>query len=581
MGSDFRSDLVPFKKAVVDITKGTILRTYYIRPDKLSKIIQSFKNLPVKRYINRIKHSSDIDRVLNTGDISSLKSIFPKGESKTWGPIVLRNQYASNIYSTNPGHYYSIRSSQLLTSFMITDSDIYVPSFKKDIAGSVHDYEFVKGNYSTEIKDQKRKSGKYKIKDASDAVELNLPSEYNEFLKDLNFVGTPEGIDKDIIGKTMRQSYKYRLNRIKDSRISGDRLSRFLNFMFPRDIKFSKIISRLVTRDFRDNNMFVHNLTLLPELYEKGEFSELLISSVIHDINSLKIEGDTTSVNANWTLHKYLLLSQLSPKRFKDVISSYPFDKYNYITSNYYSGKKKFTDIFNDTTLLEEEKSSTLLFAPKSIFMNQFNSILNSLCSTEIPLGNISWAIDTLSCRGDVNSSYVMNILKHINEKRSENIFGMNSILKEVVAFQMFNISPTWMYYIFLILVGKMYNIKYIPYDSIQLIGGMPYSSFVVNKITKDSEVIMSKPLKEYIDKNKMSESGMMDLYLPMRNNAFLEDNAYFMRIPPVQVLMDTPSKDGSYLPLKVKTSSIIPFEYNNSTYYICIDLLHNAIGIE
>jgi len=73
--------LIPIKKLVVDIRKGALLRTYYIKPETLMKIVERLRSEPVKQYLVKVPMAEKVDLFKQTGNITIFRQNFQDGKT--------------------------------------------------------------------------------------------------------------------------------------------------------------------------------------------------------------------------------------------------------------------------------------------------------------------------------------------------------------------------------------------------------------------------------------------------------------------------------------------------------------------
>lgn len=577
MAAGIRPELIPIKKSVVDLSKGVILRTYYMRPDKLKRLINDLKTEPIKQYTNKIDKRNDVERIVTSGhgDTSAFSSFFPIEKAPEFTSIIQRSQIKDKVYETNPSGYNVVRCCQLLTSYVISIQDMYLIGFKNTVKDAMKNYEFVVNEQNKEIKpiikDKKPKKG-------GDNIEFEYPTKYSNLEDDIHRSKIPDTYTKST-GIPIQTTIRTKLVKYNNSKKTGLELSRFLNFLHPTPNKVTNILTKLVDKNYRNNEYLIHNLILLPEMYENKTFISALMSSIIYDSFLLKSDIKNTDIDTNFDLYRYLLLNKIDSQKFTEIYKTYPNQTVDY-TLQYMTGSKHIVELLNENVLTTEEKSTVILTLSNDILFKNLKDIRNFIAK-ENELEDvylISCILDSLICRKDVNDEMCNTIISEVEKSRNIQIFTLQNMLDESVNNKIYGIEPTYNYLFVQSLIAKSLGNFYIPYDIAYKIGGLPYSTFVVNKIFNSIYIKFKKELDNFVYNNKVGGiEKQKELYMPLLTNEDLKDldNQTFIRVDPLEVLYESPPKDTKYITITVPTDNIYKFQaFDGINYYIVFDLI-------
>ena len=581
MAGGIRPELIPIKKSVVDLTKGVILRTYYMRPDKLKRLINDLKTEPIKQYTGKILKKDDVERIVTTGkgDASAFSNFFPDGKKEEFNSIIQRSHIKDSIYDTNPSCYNVVRCCQLLTAYVISVQDMYLVGFKNTVKDAMKNYELKVTENETVIKTKKPKEKKKK--NPEDQIEFIYPTKFIELEEQIDRNQIPENFPKNI-GDTIQTNLKTKLIKYTDSKKTGIQLSRFINFIHPTPNKMSTILSKLVDKNYRNNEYLIHNLILLPELYEKKQFISELIASIIYDSSLLK-STKSEDVDFNFDLYKYILLNQIDTGKFNEIHKTYSNEKLEY-TLPYLNGDKNIIDLLSESVLNTEEKSTVVLSLNTKLITKNLKKIRDFIAkeNADEDIYLISCLLDSLLCRRDMNNEVCNTLISEVEKSRNIKIFTLDNMLYEAVNTKIYDIEPTYNYLFLQSMIAKYLGNFYIPYDIAYKIGGLPYSTFVVTKIFNNIYPNFKKELDIYIANNKIhGVEKQKELFMPVLTNEDLKDldNQTFIRVDPLEVLYETPPKDTKYISIKLPTDKICKFvSPDGNVYYIVLDMIKHII---
>lgn len=580
MAGGIRPELIPIKKSVVDLTKGVILRTYYMRPDKLKRLINDITTEPIKKYTTSITSRDDVERILTSGhgDASAFSGMFPNSKSVEFSSIISRTKVKDAVYETNPSEYNIIRCCQLLTSYVLSLEDMYLIGFKHAVKDAMKNYSLKVTEITTPILPKEKKEKQRKLKTEEDQLEFTYPKHFISLEKQLNINKIPEEY-RDRVGVTLQTNIRTKLTKFDDSKKCGIQLSRFLNFIHPTANKVSNILAKLVDKNYRNNDYLIHNLILLPEMYEEKEFTSALSASLIYDIAQLKAMDALDVIDTNFDFYKYLLLNKIDKTKFNEIYKTYPNNKYD-IVYPYLGADKNIIELLASDKLSVEEKASFILMMGSKNLKNNFKDIRKFITvENEVEdLYLVSSIMDALICRQDLNIELCNALISTVEKSRGFRIFSFENMLDEAINSKIYGIEPTYNYLFLQTIFAKYLKIFYIPYDIAHKTCGLPYSTFIPNKLFT---LIYPKIIKEfgvYIKNNTVTGvSGYKELYMPTITNTDLKDldNQIFIRVDPVEILSDVKPQNGGYITLKVPNDKVYTFEaFDKNTYYIVFDLI-------
>jgi len=204
-----RPHLVPLLKGALDPRRGIILRTYYVRPDKLAEMIERARTVPIKSYVADIPNYSALSKAVKIDDISGLRDLFPK-KSAAWGYVKDRAKMKTPAQQRG-------RLSQTLYALALRPDTIVVQAGRKFLRGASTKYDVV-------------------------VIESTKPT-------------------KD--GGAMKVKYTPVLQQTPHPEQHGLELSRILALINMRPRKLTDVILSLVTKEtFKDKTSLLPNLLL-------------------------------------------------------------------------------------------------------------------------------------------------------------------------------------------------------------------------------------------------------------------------------------------------------------------------------
>ena len=137
--------LVPLVKGAFDPRRGIILRTYYVRPDKLAEMIERARAVPIKSYIHEIPNYRELAKAFTINDVSGLRNLFPK-ESSSWALVKTRTQ------DTSP-HRQRGRLAQSVYAMTLRPDVLVVQAARKFLKDAAKSYELVTIDNQKPVKD--------------------------------------------------------------------------------------------------------------------------------------------------------------------------------------------------------------------------------------------------------------------------------------------------------------------------------------------------------------------------------------------------------------------------------------------
>lgn len=529
------SSLLPIKKAVTDPGKGLILRTYYIRPEKLKKVLEELKENALI-YVKNSKLDEIAERIQKTGDISDLRSHI--NNDKVFRELLIHTYEVPRVLALEPSNYLNVVTHKI-NSFILTNNEQYLKKLSSDIKKAAMRYNL---NYKINTKKLKKPkiSKSKRIREQTEKVPFQvgdyLTEETPYLQKDYDPIGT------------------------------AAKLSKILNFFHPSEFKLMKIFKTLLGTDFKDNTYIIHNILLVPDLYYKNQFVIDLLKSIIASkykvIYGLADEEDFKYVNTEWLPYFYLLLPE---EERKNILHTYP-DKFIEHILTLDSWKDILKEVNSDELIY-----SYLLTTDKVWIQKNLYSILN-----DSPPEKVLSYVKYLALRKDIPSNIVLSLFQtHIKQPFYDISRGISNIVNNHV--KGFPVSYEGL--LTQILLSTLTNQKYIPYDKITSIKDI-FTPYLVTKFGKDILDRYSDKLIEWLKIRQPSSNQKITLYYNLPNSSYYEYYYHLgvqlpIRVEPLMALTTEPKTEIN-IPLTINLDKTI--QYNDDIYLVLgSDLINNV----
>jgi len=516
--------LVPVLKGAIDPRAGIVLRTYYIRPERLQKMIQEAREVPSKSYIVKIPHYDAISTRINTGNILPLYSAFTKNgnNDKAWGAVVNRHESAKTTLSEN---HYRQMLGQNLYAFLLTNDKLQlktIPTMTKNASVTK-----VLTVVSTE------KPAKPKLKRSKVREQFNLKTTSDPFALNNNEAMNPDyGIEV---------KYKQKLYTVNDGKTVAHYLSNMINFlnMNPAKVK-ATVASLLSSTSLNDKYNVVKHLVLRSSIYTK---EAAFWSAVLQ-----KLIPETDDPDSN--LYQTLVLQRLD----KDAVKL--LRKSGLLPST-------VIEILNSKNL--EHLQDPLVAA--SLTQNEIQTILK-----EHP--EVVNEKNVAALMLDVGSDIAYALIR----KFMPDIFNPARLINDAIEENLE--SPA--YYLLQMAVSHTYNLEYIPYVEFLKLKKLTFTPMIATKIYQQYWRMQGEALKQYIantqaEVQQLPETIEVGLHTP---KVVPTDYQYFIRLKPAQTL-ELYNKDAHNIKLKIKRESVFAVQGNKLLVFDPIDAIIDTEQIE
>jgi len=343
-----KAHLIPIKKAVFDRRKGFILRTYYVRPEYIERIIRKYKGLEPEPVIKNFKPLPKIIDSIKLGNPSLLKDIITHNNKKylsEWNIIEIRNLNLSNIKEENPHYYNSIHSIQSSLSFILSNDKTFISKLRKSINNSKIKYVFTKTitiqrEWTPNIFNNTKYKRRYyygkniNFKSLTYILEktINSQSSYINSILNNNIYNRKKNIEYKlniIKPKFGYIRYKYKLGKEKDNITIGNMISRMINLTLTHPIKVLNIINKM-NSSTKELNEILLNIDISPLIdFKNVNIKEndlvktypYIVFDTLYNFQKLYNQlSDLYDYNTNSIIYKYAYLRYI----YEDLYDKLP-----------------------------------------------------------------------------------------------------------------------------------------------------------------------------------------------------------------------------------------------------------------
>ena len=468
-----RMNLIPVKKAVLDLRKGLILRTYYVNPQKfLEKIIQQ-KLRKSQIYIGKL--DKDIQTALKTKNILSLKDRFDGDLS--WKAILNRNiEITQSILS--PKTTIQFFGTSLL-NFITTLDTNYITKAKRQVKN-------LQLRYTTTITEKVSKLKRVKVKVKEKEQRL---SDDDLFIDNIKYDGA-------------KITRKVELVETKDPKLAGLRISKLINMLNPSTPKLIKIFDSVMnTKQFIDKNDIGKNIMFLPyHVRKEPEFFKSFLSNMIIECERKLYEG-SENVNPEILIYYYNLLLQIDKEMFNTLTLNFNRTEIRDFTKE----KDTFANLYTKYT-------STPFLPSLLLFYPDIKQIINYL----------------LTHNNDMNIYEKVGLFSYLSARISpvllERIY--QSVFKDV---SIEGVVDDWIKYtthltntlsihdiLYQVVFASVLRVPYFPFDVLEDIE--PNNPFILTPITKISKIskFINMEIIDFLKGRHVKER--IECYVPIRN---------------------------------------------------------------
>ena len=301
--------LVPILKGAVDPKKGIILRTYYIRPEKLQTMIQQARQIPAKAYIVKIPHYNALEYAVNTGNITKLSDYITRqeGGKDVWANIVMHHK----VFDESAHHYeHQQRYLQNVYGFIVSTDQLQHKQLMKNLGKAATKRVLVVQSVEKPIK-PKLKRGKR----VREQVKLGIISDPKQLLEIQNNQETSDPFALRELDYGKQVHYKQKLYKENDGKTLGETISALLNYLNVNPRKAMSIASTMISKQSLNDRYKVAQHTLLKSsIYttEPNFWKELLLNLITIDEDPNKKFGH------------FAMLLKISPKDAVQIASADP-----------------------------------------------------------------------------------------------------------------------------------------------------------------------------------------------------------------------------------------------------------------
>ena len=356
-----RSHLIPIKKAVFDRNKGFILRTYYVKPEYIERLIKRSLGLTATPVI-QIKDLPKIIDSIRLNNPTLLKDTFDKGKLyDEYKSVINRNLALNRIIEEKP-YYYNKQKAQLgILSFVLSLEKDFISKLKTTISQSSIFYDISIKKYQKEfplIKIYNKNKGNknsfdYPRKIFMKAENLKGLIKIMEKSYTLNNSRTFE-VKRIIIPKAGYVSLYNKIQKVKNYIWTGKYLSKYINYTLPHPEKVLAILNKLITST-KEISPHLLNINLSP-----------LINWSNLDIKDDKLIKIYPYLVLDILYNYYKITNNyLNPKELKELYL-YGIDE-NSIIYKFYYLKYKHPDLY-EKLIVEDSKEMDLLSKIDSYF---------------------------------------------------------------------------------------------------------------------------------------------------------------------------------------------------------------------
>jgi len=523
-----RAHLIPIKKAVFDRRKGFILRTYYVRPEYIEKIIRKFKGLEPEPKIRNFRGFVNILGAVKRDNPLFMKDEIEKRYGKRiWSPIAIRTINLQSITQSNP-YAYSIQLADLsILSYVISNEKDFISKLRTHVKNASTIYKY---NVKESVKEYRLKEQGKKIKTSKNVKRL---------IRILEKTSVPSSGNQDLMNETNPIpkrgviKYKHSLDEIEEYHKVGKHISLLINAVYPHPIKVMNVLSKFITSS--SINAVLAHIKLSPaidfkDLRVKEDEEIKLYPYILLDVAFNYERGIYTDLTPMDLVFIGLYLRSRYDELYKKLPDSVISETENFIKM--YS-PNHFIDVYNDKHLPHDVKLYYLIFVLRADDILRLLMYLQHTSNGYIDRNEHPIVLQSLLNRYDVKTKDVIKyFVPTITDAKSMLTQYMDAFNYMLTKNQMKFVDP---------LIGYLMKIvrpSYIPHGNIlDMFGYHHLSTSVIARMTASKYAKTKIAPNLHADINRLLSSNQYrdKVYLPIMSDE-KSDYQFFKYLNPIEV---------------------------------------------